>query len=569
MCRYIIIILAFLLTGLPGIHAIEQPTTEELLIRLDSVISNRDEYYKERIAHITELQQELNNPALGDRERFDVLGRLFQDYHSFNADSAYAVAQRQLSLAHKLGDNDLTMNAMLNKANILCLVGMYHESLSLIDSVPGREVPDYLRAYYYHSKRTLYDNLANFAMFEPEREQYEKLTDDYRDSLLMVNDPQSVFYVLIKADQLNVHNQPEEAIEMLETFIRDNDLPEHDRAICAFTLSAAYGKMNDIENQKRQLTISAISDIKTAIREYVSLRQLALLLYQEGDLGRAYKFLTIAVDDATKSNARQRIIELNDSYPKINRIYIEKVRDQKRILERTILTITILSVILIVLLFFVRKQMHKVAESRNKVEDANNKLSELNSQLTASNNRLNELNRQLVQSNSKLQEAYSSIAEISELKEVYICQYMDQSLKHIEMLDTYRKTVAKLANAHKIEDLKELVKSSKIIEDELKAFYAQFDKTFLNLFPTFVEDFNNLLLPEEAIVPKNRGLNTELRIFALIRLGITDSDKIARFLRYSLTTIYNYRTKVRNKAKGDRNQLENEVAKIGQHLSDS
>lgn len=135
------------------------------------------------------------------------------------------------------------------------------------------------------------------------------------------------------------------------------------------------------------------------------------------------------------------------------------------------------------------------------------------------------------------------------------------------MLDTYRKSVAKLLNAHKADDLKDLVKSSKIIEDELKSFYAQFDKTFLNLFPTFVEDFNNLLLPEEAIIPKNQALNTELRIFALIRLGITDSDKIAKFLRYSLTTIYNYRTKVRNKAKGDRNQLENEVAKIGRHSS--
>ena len=141
---------------------------------------------------------------------------------------------------------------------------------------------------------------------------------------------------------------------------------------------------------------------------------------------------------------------------------------------------------------------------------------------------------------------------------------MNQSLQHIEMLETYRKSIAKLVNNAKYDDLKKLVKSTKAVEDELKAFYDQFDKTFLNLFPTFVEDFNALLLPEEAIVPKKAGtLNTELRIFALIRLGITDSDKIAKFLRYSLTTIYNYRTKVRNKAKGDRNRLESEVAKIG------
>ncbi|WP_300502511.1 DUF6377 domain-containing protein [uncultured Duncaniella sp.] len=581
MRRYYLILL-FIITCLPNIYANKQFTTEQLLAQLDSAISNRDRYLEVKLAHLSELNQYLANGVKDDRERFETLGRLYADYHSFNADSAYTMAQRQLSLARNLGDKNLIMNAMLNKANILCNVGMYHEALSLVDSIPVKELPDYLRAYYFHSKRTLYGNLANFSTFKPEKELYEKLTDNYRDSLLTVNDPHSVFYVLIKADQLNVHHKPQEAINLLESFIRDNDLSEHEMAICAYTLSESYSHINDIEMQKRMLLISAISDMKTAVREYVSLRQLALLLYQEGDLERAYNFLTIAVDDAAKSNSRQRIIELNDSYPMINRIYVETVHNQKKTLERTILIITILSVMLIVLLFYMRKQMLKIADGRRKVEEINNKLSDLNLQLSDSNSRLNEvntrlkesndklneLNHQLVHSNNKLQEAYAAIADISELKEVYICQYMDQSLQHIEMLDNYRKVIGKLVNAGKTDDLKKLVKSDKIVEDELKSFYDQFDKTFLNLFPTFVEDFNSLLLPEEAIIPKRSGsLNTELRIFALIRLGITDSDKIAKFLRYSLTTIYNYRTKVRNKAKGDRNHLDGEVAKIGQHSS--
>ena len=143
---------------------------------------------------------------------------------------------------------------------------------------------------------------------------------------------------------------------------------------------------------------------------------------------------------------------------------------------------------------------------------------------------------------------------------------MDRSLEYIEMLDGYRKSVGKLVNSGKTAELQKLIKSTQMIDSELKSFYDQFDKTFLSLFPTFVEDFNKLLLPEESIIPKKQGtLTTELRIFALIRLGITDSDKIAKFLRYSLTTIYNYRTKVRNKAKGDRNSLESEVAKIGRN----
>lgn len=566
---------------LSSISAAERNAIDSLLVQLDSVIANRDVYLAQKEARLSEQQFRLAS-AKTDRERFDALDALFQEYHSLNTDSAYAISQRQVALAKTVGDKNLIMNAMLNEANVLCAVGMYHETLSIVDSIPGGGLPDYLRPYYFHTKRTVYGNLADYAAFGQEKEYYERLTDEYRDSLLTANDSNSLFHILVRADQFNVHNRPKEAIGLLENFIGQNVLSEHDLAICAWTLSESYANIGDTANQKRQLLISAISDMKSAVREYVSLRQLALLLYQEGDLDRAYRFMTIAVDDAAKCNARQRIVELNDSYPMINGIYVETVRNQKKSLERTILIITVLSVILIFLLFYTRKQMLKIADGRRKVEDANNKLNKLNEQLTVSNDRLNELNgqliasneklnelnRQLTHSNEKLQEAYSSIEEISELKQVYIGRYMDQSLEYIEMLDGYRKSIGKLINSGKTEELKKFVKSTAVIDNEFKSFYDQFDKTFLNLFPTFVDDFNSLLLPDEAIIPKKTGtLNTELRIFALIRLGITDSDKIAKFLRYSLTTIYNYRTKVRNKAKGDRNQLESEVAKIGQHLS--
>ncbi|MCM1066682.1 MAG: DUF6377 domain-containing protein [Muribaculaceae bacterium] len=550
---------------------------DSLLAQLDSVIEHRGVYLDRKEKRIGELRAELLG-ADSERGRFEAYGHLYGEYLPFNTDSAYRMSVEQEAIARKIGDKDLIANAILNKANILSAVGMYHETLSLIDTISSAALPDYLRPYYYHTKRTVYGNLADYAAFEPGKSHYERLTDAYRDSLLMVNDPESIFHILIKADQLNVHHKPREAIGLLEGFIQSKNLPEHDRAICAWTLSESYAELGDVASQKEQLLISAISDMKSAVLEYVSLRQLAWLLYQEGDLDRAYRFLNIAVDDAAKCNARQRIVELNDLYPMINGIYVDTVHEQKNTLEYTIIIITVLSVILICLLFYTRKQMVRIAEARRRVEDANNMLSELNGQLSDSNSRLNELNvclrdsngklnelnHQLLQSNAKLQEAYKALAENSELKEVYICRYMDQSLEYIELLDGYRKSVGKLVNGGKAAELQKLVKSTKIIDDELKAFYAKFDETFLGLFPTFVEDFNRLLQPEEAILPKKAGaLTSELRIFALIRLGITDSDKIAKFLRYSLTTIYNYRTKVRNKAKCDRNSLEREVAKIG------
>lgn len=564
--------------------AAERVDTGSLLARLDSAIANRGQYIAVKELRLDSLRKAVRMPQT-DRDRFESLGRLYDEYHSYNADSAFTIAMQRLAVAEKIGDKELITSAQLNKANILILVGMYPEALNIIETIDFETLPLYQRSYYFHTARTLYGNMADYAAFEGERKYYADLTDAFRDSLLSVNDHNSFLYALIKADKLNVHNRPGEALKLIETYIAENQLSEHDKAISAWTLSESYRLLGDIGNQKKQMIISAISDMEVPVLEYLSLRQLALLLYQEGDIDRAYRYLTIAVDDATKCNARQRILELNNSFPQINSIYVDTVRNQKRTLEHTIAVIAVMAVLLIVLVVFLLKQMRRLRESRRNVEAANSKLNDVNGQLTESNARLNELNGQLTQSNcmlndsnarlnelnirltqsnTELQQAYSDIAEISELKEVYISKYMEQSLAYIEMLDSYRKSIAKLVNSGKTDDLKRLVKSTDLVDNELKLFYDRFDQTFLNLFPTFVDDFNNLLLPEEAIIPKKPGtLNTELRIFALIRLGITDSDKIAQFLRYSLTTIYNYRTKVRNKARGDRNLLESEIAKIG------
>lgn len=576
--RSILILLLTTILTIPTLSAESQSEIDLLMGRLDSVIANKDTYSHIKEKRIADLREQLSN-AKDDHQRVDLLREMFDEYLSYNTDSAYNINIRQLELARRLKDKNLLLSVHLNRANIYSNTGMYHETLLLIDSIKRTELPDYLLPYYYHTMRTVYGRLTDYATFQPEKAHYEKLTDVYRDSLLLANKDNKFIYTLIKADHLNVHGNPHEAIKILQAYINNNNLSEHDQAIFAWSLSEAYGKINDYTNQKKYLLISSISDIKSAVREYVSLRQLALMLYKEGDLDRAYKFLSIAVSDASKCNARQRIIELNESYPMIDQIYVEKISEQKKTLEHTVITIIVLLVILLILLIFMRKQMIKIANERLKVQQANNKLNELNEQLKDSNNKLNSIVQQLNESNDKLnilncrlqqsnldlKQANCAISEISELKEVYIGKYMEQSLAYIEMLDNYRKSIGKLLTNDKIDELKKKIKSSSMIDDEFKAFYAQFDKTFLNLFPSFVHDLNNLLLPEEAIIPRKPGqLNSELRVYALIRLGVTDSDKIARFLRFSLTTIYNYRTKVRNKARGDRNQLEAEVAKIGQ-----
>lgn len=550
MARFIlniILLVCFLVLPMKGVS--ENTPADSLMNQLDNVIAQRETYIQQKIAKLAELRHQAD-VTQDDRSRFNVLGELMDEYIPFNTDSAYAICMQREHIAGTLRDPVLLMNARMNRANILNATAMYKETVDIMDSIRLELLPEYLHPYYFHIKRTVYGGLADYSAFDSEKQRYEKLTNMYRDSLLAVNDPSSLAYAIIKADQLNFTGSPKEAIMILNQYRTDNELSDHDKAICAWSLSESYSLTGDIDNQKKELLISSIFDMKSAVREYISLRQLALLLYKEGDLERAYKFISVAIDDAVKCNARQRIVELNSFYPMINVIYVDKIQSQKKSLGWTIVIITVLSLVLLLLLVYTRKQMKKVAEARKTIQSAYEKV--------------NNLNTELQETIGKLHEANKDIAEISELKEVYIGRYMDQCLEYIEKFDAYHKSIGKLVNLGKFEELKKTFHSTSPIDEELKAFYDQFDKTFLSLFPSFVKDFNKLLLPEEAIIPKKEGsLNTELRIFALIRLGITDSDRIAKFLRYSLTTIYNYRTKVRNKAKDNRNLFEQEITKIG------
>ena len=341
------------------------------------------------------------------------------------------------------------------------------------------------------------------------------------------------------------------AICLLTDYLAQQKEYEHDVAICAYTLSESYRLKENKEKKKKEfLIISAIADMTTAVREYISLRKLAILLYQEGDIERAYSYVKICMEDAAACNARLRKLEILEIFPIINDAYQQKAEKQQEQMKWTLASISILSFFLLLAIFYVYKQMKRLAIARKEVIDTNKRLKELNEELHLSMH--------------KLKEANHSIAENSYLKEEYIGRYMDQCSVYLEKMDNYRRSLGKIAATGNVEELYKNIKSSKFIEVELKEFYTNFDNTFLQMFPTFVEDFNALLTNDERISLKTgERMNTELRIFALIRLGISDSVKIAQFLRYSVTTIYNYRTKVRNKAAGDRNLLEQEVMKIG------
>ncbi|MFW9597870.1 MAG: DUF6377 domain-containing protein [Paludibacter sp.] len=521
---------------------------DSLLKVLDSSVDNYQVFSNQKEEQLNKLKYMLRYTN-NDDQRYKICGQLYDDYKSYKSDSALTYAQKKLQIAEKMNNRWNLTDAKLNLASIMGTSGMYKESMDILETINIQDNPD-LKAYYFHVYRTVYGFMADYTVSTREKERYNKLVSNFRDSLLVVNPPNSETHIMVKTDQLIANKKSDEAIKILLSYYPTIKNDKHTRAIIAYCISVTYQKQQNRENEKKWLIISAINDIQSATKDYISLRSLAFLLYKEGDIDRAYKYIKRSLEDALFCNARLRTYEISQMLPIIDQAYQHQSQARQRQLIISLISISLLSVFLLIAVLSVYRQMRKLSVARKDLSQAN-KL-------------LNDLNKELSETNKLLKHSNETLSEANLIKEEYIGRYMDQCSAYIDKLDDYRRLLNKTATAGKIDDLIQTIKSKQFIEDELKEFYTNFDSTFLQLFPTFVEEFSALLVDNEEIQLKSGELlNTELRIFALIRLGISDSVKISHFLRYSLSTIYNYRTKLRNKSAVPRDEFESYVMKIG------
>lgn len=525
-----------------GALAGASPTDAQLTAALDSAMSGHAE-------NLLRKEQEINSlrDLLGTRtkavDRSVLLGDLFGAYLSNNADSAIAYAARRLDAAYRSKDKLQIDFGRLNSINILSLTGSYTEAVREIKALQADGIHPEARPYYYHIMRLTFGNMADYAVREEDRALYRRLTDQYRDSILSVNPLGTVTHTVVRADALNAHGQYAEAAKLLENYMAGRSLREHDRAILAYTLAEAYRGLKNRPAEKHNLLIASIADLKSGVREYVAPRKLAMILYEEGDIERAYRLMRLCLDDAVASKSRQRVFEINEVFPMVNKMYIDRINAQQRRLTVMITLIALMAVLLGVSLVFVYKQMKRARYASSKLEEANTKLRSVNAKLTA---------------------AKAAVEEESLIKNEYLSTYMEQCLANIDTLSAYRKQLRLQLATGKLARVTKDLDSDAMIDRAFKEFYADFDSTFLRLFPTFIDEFNALLTEPARIVPHTEGsLTPALRIYALIRLGVTESASIAKFLRYSNSTIYNYRTRLRNAAACPRDEFEARVTAIG------
>jgi hypothetical protein len=271
---------------------------------------------------------------------------------------------------------------------------------------------------------------------------------------------------------------------------------------------------------------------------------------QEGDIDRAYQYVRFSLDNINDYNTRIRSSEILNIQAIIDKAYQKKNAEQRSQLRIFLILVSILSLLLAISAFYTYKQMRKGILISKRQKETNLELNNLNQKLHIMNKELRKINYEVIEANH--------------IKEEYIGYFLDQCSKYIEKLDDFRKMVNKKIQVKEIESLYKSTKNNNLKEDELKELFSNFDIMFTHLFPDFIDKFNSLLQDDEQIIlKKGEILNNELRIYALIRLGIDDSGKIANFLGYSVNTIYNYRTKTRNRAKISREDFEWTVKKIG------
>lgn len=542
----LIILLSLLMTGCSRTG----DTNEALLKRLDATIANK-QIYEENKQHQIGQIKELLQHCDSKRQRYDIYGNLYQEYAKYDIDSSMYYAQLRLSLARDMEDPDLVGESMLDLTESYIDAGMYTETVESMSRLRADTLRDDLRPRYYHIYRTVFKALSNNCTSNGKKSEYNELIDRYRDSLRMCLTPDDISYLFVVTDQmLNTTHDYEKARDLLLDKYDDPTISGHEKAILAYSLGIAYREIGDLEQAERYLTISAINDLSTPVKEYQSLQELAFLLYESGEIERAYNYINYAIDDAIQFNIGKHFPFISHILPTIVQAYEQQMKDKKQQQNRMLGCIVVLTLSLCVGLMLIYRQKRQIAAANLRQAATNRNLLTLNGNLQQVNAQLSETNEQLIESNR--------------LKELYVGYYMDMCSEYIDSANRYRVSLNRIARDQGTKALLEELQSAATLNDRIQEFYDDFDATFLHIFPNFVEQFN-ALIAEDKRKPVKPGklLNTELRVFALIRLGITDSGKIAKFLRYSVSTIYNCRVRMRNAALDDRDHFEQQVMRIG------
>ncbi len=506
------------------------------LASLDSVLSIRDTFLKNKKRRIDSIKSRIpvNAPIMDKLKGYD---RLYEEYLTLSFDSA----MRYINLAEKLvsdtGDYDLNAKVKIHKSMSYATSGHFSQAIDELKKIQSSCLSDTLLEKYYQAYQWTYGLWAEYSQDKTFAPIYYRNSKTYLDSLIQVTPRNTSLYNYRIAEKALMFNHDFETAKKNYLKVVDKE-PKNSRlyAQSAFALAQAYNNLQDRANYRKWLINAAISDQMIPLKENLALQDVAILIKNEdGDLERANAYLTYSLNDALEYNNRLRILEIGKKLPAIATAYQETVLAKNKQLHLYLVTIVIIVIILIIAIAI-------IIEQKRKIRNRNVTLSTFNDQLKVFNKQLQETNRS---------------------REQYVNLFLNLCAGYIDKYNRMQLTVTSKVKAGQYNELQKLLQAnSRPSEAELREIFFNFDTAFLRLYPDFIKNVNTLLQPDKAICPKSSELlNANLRILALIRMGITDSTKIATLLFYSQQTIFNRRTEMRNRAI-NRDSFEKEIMDI-------
>ncbi len=564
---------SFILTILLAVHLAHAQENEELhitpeinklLLELDSLLSRTEDINHEKIARIDDLRRSYSRTSEPDK-RYWLAAELYEQYSAFDSDSAMHYAGEAREIARQLNRKDLVDDMSLNLAYVYSATGLLSEAARELDSVDRTKLSGSM-AWKYCDRALFLDTHRDQYIGMGERETaYSAVVDSLIQQILPTLTPGDEHYLwFIGWGHLKDKSKAQEVIPLIQPTVDASSFSTRTDAMNAWVLSMLCEYAGDYPSKLKYLILSAMADVRASNKEIASLEEIAGILYNLGELDRANAYATYSIACANDYRSRVRLGSLAKLQEKTMTGIQQRSKRQKAQNDRYLVGLIGILIVLLLALLFIIRQVRLLNRSRAEVHEKNKELSARVEELQATREELKQANDKLTEMYARARTDAARLAAVNYEKEEYIANIFTICSNYINKLDDFRKNIYRMIVARRYDDMRELTKSSELSHSEIKELYATFDKIFLDIYPNFVEDFNSLLRPEERTELKPDGsLTTELRIYAVVRLGINDSVKIARFLHVSPQTVYNTRLKARNKAAGPKEGFADAVKSLG------
>ena len=539
MQRYVAILLLFLTT----ISSAMADTTSDLIQRVDSIMDNISQIYGKKQARI-DFYKNMAEKSRKPETLLSAYDKLYDEYFVFQFDSAMVYVDKAIQLADRIGDKYHHDKSRIEKASLLAVGGLYGEAMGLLGEIDSVKLDEDLRFTYTITHYYVYTYWADYChdnMYSP---RYRNRADSYLKQAVAMLRPSDSYYDFFWGEYyIYVERNDQRALQHYFKTLKTAPVESRWYAMASYAIANNYSANNDNHKYEEYMLRACISDLLNCTRENLAMQDLAMYMFKKGDdnILLAERYINFAMDDAKNYNNRLRIIEISQKLPVIVSTYREKLSSQNSLMRMALLGVSVLCVFVVVLLYFYSRQNRQLVRHRHELSQSNHLLSSLNE-------KLNSLNSRLLDTNSRRER----LAKL----------YIDLCAKYIDRLSKFEVLVKRKIKVGQVNDLLNTASSSRLSEEDAATFMNSFDTAFLNLYPSFVTEFNALLREDEQIVPPHKGrLTTELRIYALIRLGVKESSEIAALLFYTPRTIYNYRSTIKSRAR-NRETFESEVEQL-------